>query len=233
MDKDTKDAIDAAVKAALSGDALKTAVTGAVTDLVKPINDSLGQLTQNQKVIADTLANDKKAADEAAAKAAAATGTGGDPAKGEKKPEPLTAEAVAKIVQDQISASQKAQADQVQDRTARETFVASAESGLGKIANFAKSIGVDLATKLGGDKSKWAEEAKNLVKGFEGFVKENKIQMPSIGGATREGGEKPGTEEGAPAGKGLNMANYLPENLKKQADAIVLPTQPVAAAPAK
>ncbi len=81
------------------------AITGLIATALKPVTEALGALTTNQKVIADTMAADKTKADDAA-KAAADAAAAKDKGQGTKDAaQPLTADAVAKLLNDTLSAA--------------------------------------------------------------------------------------------------------------------------------
>lgn len=185
------------------------AITKTVTDEVmkavkaatEPLAGQLAELAKNQKVLADTYAADKAAADKAA-----------DDKAADKAAQPLTAEQVQKLVSDALAAKEQT----AQSKAEREAFIASAESGLGKLPK-------TYLAKLGADKAKWAEEAKAIVAEFEADFKASGGKVPDVGGANREGGD---TATGKP---GVSKFANLTDGQRKFAESIKLPGQTTAA----
>jgi hypothetical protein len=179
---------DEEIKALVQGtvkSATADAVKSAIGEAIKPLVEAQAELVKNQKVLADTFAADKATAQKViddAAKATAEAAKKGEAAK------PLTADDVAKLVADSVAKAQTAQQQSAEQKAQRDAFVNDPKNGIAKLP-------APFKAQLGNDPAKWADEAKKLSGEWEQFAKDNKIPLPSVGGATREGGTPPGGTE--------------------------------------
>jgi hypothetical protein len=179
--------------------AVNEALGAAIETALKPVNEALTTLGQNQKVLGDTLAKLPPAP-------AAEAGKDGKDGKGEAA-KPLAAEDVAKIVTDTIAKDRQAQQTTAEQRAARDAFLADPKNGLVRLPDAYKA-------QLSSDPAKWGDEAKSIAASWEKFAKDNKIALPDVGGAARDGGAAP-----AQAATTANLANSgaLPDGLAKYA----------------
>jgi len=187
------------------------AITGLIAAALKPVTEALGALATNQKVIADTMANDAKAkADEAAAKTAAAASPTSTPtatattAAGQRR---LTAEAVAKLLNDTLAAR-----DQVaQGAAARNSF----------IADKLKGVPAAYHGKLGNDPSKWPAEEQAIRENFKADLQSLGLKAPDVSGGAGAGaaGGTPSPEAAAKA----SLARNLTPGQAKFAESLKLP----------
>lgn len=164
------------------------AITKTVTEQVTAaLKSKIDELVNNQKVLADTLAADKKAAQDAATAEAQKAAK----SDGESKPEALTADAVQKLVSEAIAADRKAQAEAAAKNGAREALVAKVvKEKLGGNAN--------LGALLAGD-----DEA-SLAAAADKLAAEIKTYKPDFGGAAKEGGTPPGGDAKQPLSGNLS-----------------------------
>jgi hypothetical protein len=195
-----------------------------IADLIKATN---APIEANLKVIADTMAADRKTAEAqaataaAAAKEAATAKEAAEKATADKaaagagdgvadKPIALTeadfnkrvAEAAGKLVDDRF----KAQQTTAEQQASREAFVKNPENGLAKLP-------AEFAGRLGTDPAKWKDEARAAVGSFEKYLKDNNVKIDGVGGANREGGDTAAAEAaktGAGGGGFLKMAGNVP-----------------------
>lgn len=202
----------AALKKSLS-EGLSDTVKSIVADAIKPIVDSHKQLAADQKVIADTIAGDKKAAEDAAKKAADdAAGAG------EAKPLAFTQEQFDKAVEAKASKlidDKLAARDQTAQQTAeRARFIGEKLKDLPEVYR----------AKLGNDPAKWAADEQAIRDGLKADLKGLGIDPANIGGnknAANQGGAGGG---GGGAGGRANPGSGLSDGESKYAAEIVLPT---------
>lgn len=156
---------------------IKKLVTDSIAGALKPINDALaplGDVIKNQKVLADTMAADAKAKADAAAAAAeeakknpTTTTTAAPPAA------PLTAEAVAKLAADAVTAAMDARDKAAKSSTERDAFIADKLKGIPAI----------YAAKLGSDPAKWAAEEQAIRETFKAdLAKVPGVTVKDVGG---------------------------------------------------
>lgn len=109
---------------ATSGGLTLDQVNDAISKVLAPITKSLGDLAENQRVLASTMEKLPPAKQ----------------ADTKEKPEPLTPESIAKIVQDTLAADRKAQNDQVAKaaaiKTAKEKVIADKLGGDAELGGF-------------------------------------------------------------------------------------------------
>ncbi len=190
MDEKLKAEVDAALAA------VEKKIADAVAAQVGKLGESVAELAKNHKIFADTYTADQTKAAEAA-KAAAAAGDKGTPpqaGQGDKDaPAALTPEAVTKLVADALAADRKAQQSTAEQKAEREAFLNNPANGLAKLPDPFKA-------QLGADPAKWADEAKQVTASWSKFAADNKITIPDVGGAARDGGTPPGGAGGAAGG---------------------------------
>jgi hypothetical protein len=97
------------------------------------------------------------------------------PATKDAKPEALTAEAVAKIVADQIAAASQANGQ----KAARDAFQ----------AEKLKDLPAAYRNQLGSDPAKWAAEEQAIREQFKADLKAAGLEPKNVGGAAKEGGK--------------------------------------------
>lgn len=151
------------------------AITKSVTEsltktLTERYDKQFEELSKNVGVLADTLKN-----------ALPATATA-EEKKDEKKSDPITTETVAKIVADQLAAANKAQTDDAAKKAARAQLVE-------KVTKEKLGGDADLASFLTGD-----DEASINASADKLATKWRSVK-PDFGGAQKDGGETPGTNE--------------------------------------
>jgi hypothetical protein len=200
MEDATQRTNDQATPPANSGGLTREDFNTLLADALKPIVEQVTTTAKNQQILADTISKLPPAAPAATAAdgtAAAAAGGGGA-----KKAEPLTPDAVQKLIGDAIAADRQAQQQTAEQRAARDAFVKSDNSGLARIAPAAAALGFDITSKLGTDPNKWGEEAKSIAGGWEQFARANKIPLGDVGGGARDGNNPADAGAGAAAGGG-------------------------------
>jgi ABC-type transporter Mla subunit MlaD len=159
--------LDQAAVEKIVGNVVGTAISTAL----KPLSDTIGELTKNQKVLADTYAADKKVAEDAVKVAADAAKK--DAAKNDAgAPKPLTAEEVAKQTADLIAKALGDRDKAQQSSQQRNAFVAEKLKGLPPA----------YADKLGNDPAKWADEEKTLRENFKADMEKLGLKVPAVGG---------------------------------------------------
>lgn len=182
----------------LSKEDVQAIVAEAVAERLKPVAETLTALSENQKVIADTLAKLPPAGE----------GAGGAKKKDAEEPKPPTADEIKKLVADGIAAAAAAQQQTAEQKAAKAAFL---EQHLAKLPEAYKR-------QLGDDPKSWAAEATSIQKQFETDFKAGGGKTTDVGGAGRDGGTAASGQAAAASGK-----SFIPENTAKQAAAIVMP----------
>ena len=150
-------ALDAAAIQKLVADTVAASVTAAM----KPLID-------NQKIIADTMANDAQSKTDAA-KAAADKAKASDPAEAAK---PLTAADVAKLVAETMTNTLKARDEAAQSTAARNAFV----------ADKLKGVPAAYQAQLGHDPAQWAAEEQAIRTGLKADLTAMGATVKDLGG---------------------------------------------------
>lgn len=190
------------------------AVQKMIADALKPVTEALKPIADNQKILADTMAADATArANAAKAEADKATAAGGKapPAAGEA-PKPLTAEDIAKLVNDGISGALKTRDDQAKSSAARDAF----------IGEKLKGVPAAYQQQLGTDPAKWGEQEQAIRAQL-------KSDLAAIGATVKDVGGNPGgttaSSAAAAAAPNLTAANSgLTEGQAAYARALQLPS---------
>lgn len=203
MDEAMKKEVEALIAGANKGVSEQVAkLAEAVTPLVNSnLAAQLAELAKNQKVLADTMAADKKAAAEAA------KGTEGK----EAKENALTPEAVQKLIADALAAQQKITQSSAAKTAARQKII---DTKL-------KEVPPEFLAALP-DTDNEAELAAAADKIVARVNEVLKVKQPDLGGAAGDGGKTAGSQ-----GAGTIAAlGGMSEGTAKFAQSIKLPDAP-------
>jgi hypothetical protein len=137
----------------------KAELNVAIADAMKGFGEAIGkQVAELQKSNADALAATQKQFADVIAKI----------------PQGVKAEDVAKVVTDQLAA--------------RDTAASAGKAKADFVAANLKGIPAIYADKLGGDATKWADEAKTIREGFQKDLAAAGIKAPAVTTSTAGGG---------------------------------------------